>query len=631
MAPRRDARGARPAAGQRAAAGQGQHRVAATRCASRLLAGAGGFKLHEDWGSTPAAIDACLRVADEIGVQVAIHTDTPQRGGLRASRRSRAIAGRSIHAFHTEGAGGGHAPDIITHRRRSPTCCPSSTNPTRPHTVNTVAEHLDMLIVCHHLNPRVPEDLAFAESRIRATTIAAEDVLHDLGAISMIGSDSQAMGRIGEAITRTWQTAHVMKARRGPLGGDGAADNERARRYVAKYTICPAVAHGIDARGRLGRGRASSPTSCCGTRRSSASGRGVVIKGGAIAWAPMGDPNASIPTPQPVLMRPMFAGAGRPRPTARVTLRRARRRSTTGWPTGSGCGRRLVAGRPTRARSPRPTWSTTTRCPTIDVDPETFRSTIDGEVVEPEPADRAARWPSATRCSDDATWSDSARSSLLADAPPPAGGHAHSGGLEAALAGGLDRASPGFTARRGCARSALRRAGAAVAAAARAAAASAASASVEPPGPRRDARAPRAARGRAPRSGVAPRWLAASAARLAVAGARTRCATATPRPLALGVGGRGGRAVAATRPRGWSRLRRRAAVASRPRSSCCPLDPRRRARAGCSALRPGVDAVAATAVAGLSDDRPTSPPGGARCIEVCRAHAHPRHGRLFSA
>jgi urease subunit alpha len=201
-------------------------------------AGVGGFKLHEDWGSTPAAIDACLRVADETGVQVAIHTDTLNEAGYVQSTLE-AIAGRGIHAYHTEGAGGGHAPDIIEVASFA-NVLPSSTNPTRPHTVNTVDEHLDMLMVCHHLNPRIPEDLAFAESRIRGTTIAAEDVLHDMGAISMIGSDSQAMGRVGETIVRTWQTAHVMAARRG-------ADNLRLRRYVAKYTICPAIAHGIAA------------------------------------------------------------------------------------------------------------------------------------------------------------------------------------------------------------------------------------------------------------------------------------------------------------------------------------------------------------------------------------------------
>ena len=210
----------------------------------QVEAGISGFKLHEDWGSTPAAIDACLRVADQTGVQVAIHTDTLNEAGYVQDTLA-AIAGRGIHAYHTEGAGGGHAPDIIT-VAGEPHVLPSSTNPTRPHTVNTVDEHLDMLMVCHHLKPTVPEDLAFAESRIRPSTIAAEDLLHDLGAISMIGSDSQAMGRVGEVPLRTWQTAHVGKKRWGALPGDGAADNLRARRYVAKYTICPAIAHGLD-------------------------------------------------------------------------------------------------------------------------------------------------------------------------------------------------------------------------------------------------------------------------------------------------------------------------------------------------------------------------------------------------
>ena len=264
------------------------------------------MKLHEDWGSTPAAIDACLRVADETGIQVAIHTDTLNEAGYLQSTVA-AIDGRAIHAYHTEGAGGGHAPDIIE-LASYPNVLPSSTNPTSPHTVNTIDEHLDMLIVCHHLNPRIPEDLAFAESRIRASTIAAEDVLHDLGAISMIGSDAQAMGRVGETIIRTWQTAHAMKARLGATAGP--ADNARLRRYVAKYTICPAVTHGIDDHvGSVEVGKLADlvlwdpPFFAIRPR--------LVIKGGAIAWAPMGDANASIPTPQPVLSAAMFAGSGR--------------------------------------------------------------------------------------------------------------------------------------------------------------------------------------------------------------------------------------------------------------------------------------------------------------------------------
>ena len=218
--------------------------VSAEGLAEQALAGAGGYKVHEDWGSTPAAIDAALRAADDWGLQVALHSDSLNEAGFVESTVG-AIAGRSIHAFHAEGAGGGHAPDILT-VASLPHVIPGSTNPTLPHTVNTVAEHLDMLMVCHHLNPAVPEDLAFAESRIRATTIAAEDVLHDMGALSITSSDAQAMGRIGEVVTRTWQVAHVMKHRRGPLSSALPADNERARRYVAKYTINPAVAHGID-------------------------------------------------------------------------------------------------------------------------------------------------------------------------------------------------------------------------------------------------------------------------------------------------------------------------------------------------------------------------------------------------
>ena len=281
----------------------------------QLRAGASGFKLHEDWGTTPAAIDACLRVCDETGVQAAIHTDTLNEAGY-VDDTIAAIAGRTIHTYHTEGAGGGHAPDIITVVSH-PNVLPSSTNPTRPHTVNTVDEHLDMLMVCHHLNPTIPEDLAFAESRIRPSTIAAEDVLHDLGAISMIGSDSQAMGRIGEVVIRTWQTAHAMKQRRGAAPGDGSADNHRARRYVAKYTICPAIAHGLDGEvGSVEVGKLADLVlwhpAFFGVRPH------AVLKGGAIAWAQMGDANASIPTPQPTLPRPMFGAS--PRVAAGVSV-----------------------------------------------------------------------------------------------------------------------------------------------------------------------------------------------------------------------------------------------------------------------------------------------------------------------
>src|SRR6476620_1093785 len=276
----------------------------------QALAGAGGYKVHEDWGSTPAAIDAALRGADEWGLQVALHSDSLNEAGYVASTIA-AIGGRSISAFHVEGAGGGHSPDILT-LAGLPNVIPGSTNPTLPHTVNTVAEHLDMLMVCHHLNPAVPEDLAFAESRIRATTIAAEDILHDMGAISLTSSDAQAMGRIGEVICRNWPVAHVMKARRGGsvIGGGGLpADNFRARRYIAKYTINPAITHGIDHEvGSVEPGKLADlvlwDPKFFGWRPD------VVIKGGAIVYAALGDPNASIPTPQPVLMRPALVGEG---------------------------------------------------------------------------------------------------------------------------------------------------------------------------------------------------------------------------------------------------------------------------------------------------------------------------------
>jgi urease subunit alpha len=354
--------------------------VSAEALWEQLRGGAGGFKLHEDWGSTPAAIDACLRVADESGVQVAIHTDTLNETGYLESTLE-AIGDRSIHAYHTEGAGGGHAPDII--RIASfPNVLPSSTNPTRPHTVNTVAEHLDMLMVCHHLNPRVPEDLAFAESRIRATTIAAEDILHDLGAISMIGSDSQAMGRAGETILRTWQTAHVMKARFGRLLG-GPADNLRARRYVAKYTICPAVAHGID--GEVGSVEAGKLADLAlwdprffGVRPH------LVLKAGRIAWAQMGDANASIPTPQPVYGRPMFAGAGRAAAEASLAFV-----SPVALETGLGdrleLRRPVVAVRNTRSVG-KADLPENAALPNIRVEADSFRVWIDGEAVEPQPA-----------------------------------------------------------------------------------------------------------------------------------------------------------------------------------------------------------------------------------------------------
>ncbi len=346
----------------------------------QLASGAGGFKLHEDWGSTPAAIDACLRAAQRGGVMTAIHTDTLNEAGYLESTLA-AIAGRPIHAYHTEGAGGGHAPDIIAIAGQ-PNVLPSSTNPTRPHTRNTVAEHLDMLMVCHHLNPRLPEDLAFAESRIRAGTIAAEDVLHDLGAISMIGSDSQAMGRIGETIIRTWQTAHVMKRRRGRLSADELADNSRARRYVAKYTICPAIAHGLDAEiGSVEVGKLADLV--LWDPAFFAARPDLVLKGGAVAWAPIGDANASIPSPQPVFGRPMFAAS--PLVAGRHSFS-----FVAASAIDAGLAERLELVRELRpvadvrslGKADMPHNDAT---PEIRVDSEAFTVTVDGELIEPNP------------------------------------------------------------------------------------------------------------------------------------------------------------------------------------------------------------------------------------------------------
>jgi urease subunit alpha len=355
--------------------------VSAEALREQAAGGAAALKVHEDWGSTPAAIDAALRAAQEYGLQVALHSDSLNEAGYVDSTLD-AIAGRSIHAFHTEGAGGGHAPDIITIAGR-PNVLPGSTNPTLPHTVNTVAEHLDMLLVCHHLNPAVPEDLAFAESRIRATTIAAEDLLHDMGALSMTSSDAQAMGRIGEVVTRTWQTAHVMKARVGSLGSDLPADNLRARRYVAKYTINPAVAHGIDHEvGSIAVGKLADlvvwDPRFFGFRPD------VVIKGGAIVWAGLGDPNASIPTPQPVMQRPALVGDGPAAADLAVTFV-APYALDQGLSETLSLRRRLVAVKPTREVG-KADMVLNDALPEIAVDPETFAITIDGELVVPRPA-----------------------------------------------------------------------------------------------------------------------------------------------------------------------------------------------------------------------------------------------------
>jgi len=357
---------------------------AATRdpLAEQIHAGACGLKLHEDWGTTPAAIDACLRVGDEFDVQVAIHTDTINEAGFLEATVA-AIAGRAIHTYHTEGAGGGHAPDII--RIASfPNVLPSSTNPTRPYTVNTLAEHLDMLMVCHHLNPQVPEDVAFAESRIRPETIAAEDILHDMGVLSMLSSDSQAMGRIGEVVTRTWQAAHKMKTQLGPLPEDSERnDNQRAKRYVAKYTINPAITHGMASEiGSIEPGKLADlvlwKPAMFGVKPE------MVIKGGFIAWSAMGDPNASIPTPQPVLYRPMFGGFGGATAATSITFV-SQAALAAGVAAKLGLKQRVAPVRNCRHLTKKDMIHNSAT-PEIHVDPETYEVRVDGKLITCEPA-----------------------------------------------------------------------------------------------------------------------------------------------------------------------------------------------------------------------------------------------------
>jgi urease subunit alpha len=350
--------------------------------AEQILGGAIGLKLHEDWGTTPAAIDCCLRVADKHDIQVTIHTDTLNESGF-VDATIAALKGRTIHTYHSEGAGGGHAPDIIR-ICAEPNVLPSSTNPTRPYTVNTLDEHLDMLMVCHHLDPNLPEDVAFAESRIRGETIAAEDILHDLGVISMMSSDSQAMGRIGEVITRTWQTAHKMKGQRGALPGEtGANDNLRIKRYISKYTINPAITHGVAHRvGSVEVGKLADlvlwKPAFFGAKPE------MVIKGGIIAWAQMGDPNASIPTPQPVYMRPMFGGFGSAAGSIALSFI-SQLCHEKGVAAAYGLSKRLEAVKGCRNIGKKDMkWNQAT--PSISVDPETYEVRADGEHLTCEPA-----------------------------------------------------------------------------------------------------------------------------------------------------------------------------------------------------------------------------------------------------
>jgi urease subunit alpha len=348
----------------------------------QVRAGAMGLKLHEDWGTTPAAIDNCLNVADRFDIQVAIHTDTLNESGFVETTFA-AFKNRTIHAYHTEGAGGGHAPDIIK-ACGQPNVLPSSTNPTRPYTVNTIDEHLDMLMVCHHLDPAIPEDIAFAESRIRRETIAAEDILHDLGAFSMLSSDSQAMGRVGEVITRTWQTAHKMKVQRGALPEDTARhDNFRAKRYVAKYTINPAITHGMAHEvGSLEPGKLADivlwKPAFFGAKPA------MILKGGMIAAAPMGDPNASIPTPQPVHYRPMFGSLGGARGASCLTFY-SQAALEDSVPHKLRLAKRAVAVKDTRALAKKDLIHNG-YCPRMEVDPQTYQVRADGMLLTCEPA-----------------------------------------------------------------------------------------------------------------------------------------------------------------------------------------------------------------------------------------------------
>ena len=348
----------------------------------QVKGGASSLKLHEDWGTTPGAIDCCLRVADDLDVQVMIHTDTLNESGF-VERTIEAIGGRTIHAFHTEGAGGGHAPDIIKLVGEE-NVIPSSTNPTRPYTVNTIEEHLDMLMVCHHLDKSIPEDVAFAESRIRKETIAAEDILHDMGAMSIIASDSQAMGRVGEVITRTWQTADKMKKQRGRLSEEtGKNDNERIKRYIAKYTINPAIAHGISKEiGSIEVGKRADlvlwNTAFFGVKPE------MILMGGVITCAQMGDPNASIPTPQPVYSRPMFGAFGTSMEKNSVIF--VSRPSIEGTGLDKlGLKKTLVPVSETRSISKK-SMKLNDFCPNIEVNPETYEVRVNGDVITCEPA-----------------------------------------------------------------------------------------------------------------------------------------------------------------------------------------------------------------------------------------------------